>query len=157
MRRKVRTYNTLPCFLFCCTLNSGSLSAGQHCARSIRSATSPEPEWIGHAGVALQHDWNTREATRFQHVLICVRGGTSPRFTQISLLLLLLLHAPSHAHWPCTSTALAEFRVPSCRLVIMSPAVASRSFTSRPVLLPGHCCSRCFEKQILCFVFGFAR
>lgn len=38
----------------------------------FRSATSSEPERIGHAGVAPQYDWNTGEATPFQHVLISV-------------------------------------------------------------------------------------
>lgn len=68
---------------------------------SSPSLVSPEfwANAVSHAGATEQHDWSAHDATLFQHMLICMWGGTGPRFRRISLLPI-WLEAPdcSHTH-----------------------------------------------------------
>lgn len=87
----VRTHNKLPCFLFCCTLSSGSLSADRLPARTLL-AWPRAPSWGGLVTQELSCNMigTLRKQHRSSMYCVCVWGGTGPRFTQISLLLLLL-------------------------------------------------------------------
>lgn len=85
------TYSLYLCLSFYCTLSS--VCEFISWPTTTASHLIPPPPLVaplefwanaaGHAGVAQQHDQNAHDATVFQHMLICVWGGTGPRFSHI--------------------------------------------------------------------------